>query len=253
MVTQLEKWLGYWSPLIRGRFDFFVSADGPRHDAWHQGLALTGGRFWVRHHGGHDLRRVLGPAPEWSPSLSCVLVGRSDGRRVTVTTFPWVCHAAEAEYVYGLSVVGAGGVPDVTDAPLSRAAFDEAGALIGPAPNRVGDLAVEPLSGGRLALRWTYDEAEQETAPSAFRVYNDEGSCGTVNYEVVVATVAYRFRRGYFSWTSGAFAHGSRVTWAVRAASAAGAEGPASPLGLGVAAAAPPAAPQGMRITAAGD
>ncbi len=250
MTTQLDKWLAYYSPLLGGRFDFHTSAEGPRHEAWHQGLALARGRFWVRVAGGHDLRRVAGAGRGRVPSVADALVGRSDGRGATVTTFPWVGHAADTEYQYGLTVVGAGGVADATDAPQARAVFDESGALIGPAPNVVGDLAVEPLSGGRFALRWTYDETDEECAPSAFRIYNDAGSFGSINYGVVVGTASYRFRLGYFNWTSGAYVDGSRVTWAVRAASEAGAEGPASPLTMGVAAAALPPAPQGVRALA---
>lgn len=253
MATQLKKWLTYYGPLLGGRFDFFLSAQGPRRESWHQGLALTGGRFWVRVEGGHDLRRAVGPVSGGSPSSSDVLVGRSDGPSAAVTTFPWVGHVAGTEYQYGLSVVGAGGVADTAGASVVRAAFDENGALIGPAPNAVGALAVEPLSGGRFVLRWTYDETDQEAAPTAFHVYNDVGSFGAINYEVVVATVAYHLRRGYFDWTSEAFADGSRVTWAVRAVSTAGTQGPASPTALGVAVAALPGPPQGVRVTAAED
>ena len=150
-------------------------------------------------------------------------------------------------------MVGAAGVSDTAGASVVRAAFDENGELMGPAPNVVGALAVEPLSSGRFALRWTYDETDQEAAPTAFHVYNDVGSFGTVHYEVVVATVVYHLRRGYFDWTSEAFADGSRVTWAVRAAGTAGTEGPASPTALGVAVAALPGPPQGLRVTAAED
>lgn len=251
MATQLQKWLGYYSPLFQGRFDVFLSAGGPRREAWHQGLGLSNGRFWMRIAGGHDLRRTTGPAPTWAPTSSDLLVGRSDGRGTSLTTFPWVGHAAGTEYVHGLTAVGAGGVSDVSEAPRARAAFDPAGALVAPAPNLVGDLAVEPVSGGRFALCWTYDETDQETAPSQFRVYNDVGSFGIVDYGVVIAVVPYRFRRGYFSWTSAPFAHGSRVTWAVRAAGSAGAEGPPSPQILSVAAAALPPAPEGIRAAAA--
>jgi hypothetical protein len=170
-----------------------------------------------------------------------------------VTTFPWVGHAAGTEYGYGLTVVGAGGVADTAGAPVVRAVFDQGGALVGPAPNAIGDLAVEPRSGGQFALRWTYDETDEETAPAEFHVYNDVDSFGSVDHGVVVATVTYQLRRGYFGWTSGAFADGSRVTWVVRAAGTSGSEGPASPPALGVAVAALPAAPEGMSIMAAED
>jgi hypothetical protein len=251
MSPQLQKWLAFYSPLCRGRFDFAPGFAGrarllPSREAWHQALALTGGRFWVRLRGGHDLRRVVESAADWTPSRSDVLVGRADGAAAAVTTFPWVCHAADTEYRYALSVVGAGGVTDFADAPQARAAFDADGALVGPAPNRVGDLAVRPLSGGRFDLRWTYDETDEETPPARFRVYNDAGSFGSINYDVAVATAPYRFRQGFFTWTSPPYADGARLTWAVRAATAAGAEAPPSPPAFAVAQAAGPVPPQVM-------
>ncbi|MFH1419449.1 MAG: hypothetical protein ABII12_14330 [Planctomycetota bacterium] len=250
MTSQLEKWLRYFSPLFRGRFDFLLSSATPCREAWHQGLGLTGGRFWVRVIGGHDLRRTISPVSGWKPSLSDALVGRSDGPSASVTTFPWVNHAAGANYGYGLTVVGAGGVADAGDAPVARASFDDEGALVGPAPNAACDLAVESVAGGRFILRWTYDERDEEAAPAAFRLFNDAGSPGEVNHDTVVATAPYRTRRGYFNWTSDAFAGGSRVRWAVRAVSADGAEGPASNVAFGVAAAAMPDAPWGILLHA---
>ncbi len=278
MLTQLQKWLAFYSPLLRGRFDFTSALAGrarllpsrgtdangsrllPSREAWHQGLALTGGRFWVRLRGGHDLRRIVGPAADWTASRSdamvgCsgalakragVLVGRADGPAETVTTFPWVCHAADTEYRYALSVVGAGGVMDFADAPQARAAFDADGALVAPAPNRVGDLVVRPLSGGRFELRWTYDETDEETPPAQFRIYSDAGSPGTIDYDIPVGTVPYRFRRGFFAWTSPPFADGTRLTWSLRAASSTGPEGPPSPPAFAVARAACPPPPQIM-------
>ena len=56
-MAALDQWLTYYRPLFRGRFDFFLSADKPMREGWHQALGLTGGRFWARVHGGHDLRR----------------------------------------------------------------------------------------------------------------------------------------------------------------------------------------------------
>ena len=251
MISQLTKWLRYFSPMFRGRFDFHIASTTPRREVWNQGLGLTGGRFWVRLAGGHDLRRTISPVSGWKPSLSDALVGRSDGPSVTVTTFPWVDHAPGANYGYGLTVVGAGGVQDVAAAPVVRAIFDDEGALVGPAPNPARDLAVEPVAGGRFLLRWTYDERDEEVAPAAFRLFNDAGSPGAVNYDTVVATAPYRTRRGFFSWTSDAFADGTRMRWAVRAVSAEGAEGLESNVAFSVAAAAMPGAPWGILVKSA--
>jgi hypothetical protein len=246
MTGQLAKWLRYYSPLFRGRFDFFLSADAPRREAWHQGLDLTGGRFWIRLLGGHDLRRKEGSAGQGEPSSSDVLAGRSDGRSATVTTFPWVPHRAGVEYLYGLTAVGGGGVAGTDCPPVVRAVFDDDGELRPPAPNVVQDLVVEPLNGGRFHLRWMYDERDQEVQPQEFEVYSDAASPGEVNYAAVVAAVPYQFRRGGFSWISEPFVDGSRVTWGVRSVAAGGTKGPVGREASGYALARGPQAPSGI-------
>lgn len=255
----LSKWLRYYQPLFRGRFDFFPGGSGPRLEAWHQGLGMTGGRFWVRVAGGHDLRRrdVTGSAAcpdseadgtSGSESSPGALVGRADGRSSSVTTFPWVAHEAGRSYAYSLLVVGAGGVAEAGDAPRVRLTFDGAGALVGPAPNGVCDLSVEPISGGRFRLVWTYDEKDQGAAPVEFQLFNDAGSPGVINFGVVVATAPYRFRQGSFAWESGGFSHDERVEWAVQAVSSAGIAGALSAKAFGVARAALPEAPVGASL-----
>lgn len=219
-MTQIDKWIGRFSPLLGGRFDFFRAGDGPRFDAWHNALCLTRGRFWVRIRGGHDLRRAAGRPP----ALTDPMVGRADGRGATLSTFPWVGHPPGSQWWYALHVVGAGGVADDRDAPRVRAAFDGSGALAGPSSNAPTMLCVRPLPGGRFRVTWRYDETGQEAAPADFRLYNDAASPGAVDYDQPVATVAYRFRAGVFEYVSGPFVHGTRVTWAARAYSAAGAE-----------------------------
>jgi len=259
-MNALTRWLGYYSPLFRGRFDFVFAAATPTREVWHQGLGMTGGRFWVRLRGGHDLRRR-----DASAELECgqnqgmispttqlpqpgILVGRADGRATGVTTFPWVSHPPGRSYLYSLSVVGAGGVMDHRDAPTLRLSFDDSGALVEPAPNPVCDVVVESLSGGRFLLRWSYDETDEEAPPVTFEVFNDIAAPGSINQSIVVATVPYRFRQGFFRWTSAGFSHDARLGWAVRAVSAAGAAGAMSTTAMGTAKAAPPPAPVGVRV-----
>jgi len=206
---------------------------------------MTGGRFWVRTRGGHDLRRTE-DAGGGEPASDPVLVGRSDGRAATITTFPWVCHRAGAVYTYALTVVGAGGVSDAGGAPVVVAAFDAAGEVIGPAPNPVRHLAASAASAGRVALRWTYDEEGEEAAPSEFRAYNDAADPGSIDWMTPVATMPYRRRRGCFAWTSESFDDGVRLNWAVRAVSANGVKGPASNVAFAVAANRAPDPPQGV-------
>ncbi len=217
-MAQLEKWLSWYAPLFGGRFDFDVAGTEPRFDALNRGLVMTRGRFWVRVFGGHDLRRASGAAPTTGDAI----VGRADGKSGSITTFPWIAHAADADYVYAVHPVGAGGVTDADAAVRVRAVFDSAGDLLGPMPNAPQGLHVEPLAGGAFRLSWSYDETGEEAAPSEFLVFNDSGSPGAVNYAVIVAQPAYRTRGGFFEYVSDPFSHDLRVTWGVRARSAGG-------------------------------
>lgn len=216
---------------------------------------MTSGRFWVRFRGGHDLRRCYAAVDsmcQQTDGLSQgILVARADGPSAVTTTFPWVGHVASHRYKYALTVVGAGGVADEQDSPRLWLAFDENGDLLGEVPNAVNTLVVESLSAGRFQLRWTYDEANEEVAPSSFEIFNDAGNPGTVDYDNPVAVIPYRLRQGYFDWTSGVFAHDLRVSWAVRAVSEEGVSSHVITVADDTARAALPSVPGGIRVTGA--
>ena len=129
-----------------------------------------------------------------------------------------------------------------------RLSFDDNGALVGPEPNPVCDLTVDAIWGGRFRLRWTYDEASEESPPSTFEIFNDAATPGTINDVIVVATVPYRFRQGFFSWISAGFAHDRHLCWSVRAVSSGGAAGGMSAAAWAAAEAALPPAPAGVRV-----
>lgn len=231
-MRPLDKWLSWFRPLARGRFGVSHEALGDWH-AWHEALGMTGGRFWLRVLGGHNLYR----RNAHDVNAARAFAGRADGPAATAVTFPWVGHAANASYVYSLSVVGAGGVEDCADAPRTNVCFDSDGAWAAMAPNRVTDLSATPAAGGAFALNWRYDETGQSGKPDQFAIFCGVGSPAAVDLETTVATVPYRFRRGRFGWTSGAFAHGAIVHWQVRAVSSAGNVGALSNIATRVASA----------------
>jgi hypothetical protein len=74
-----------------------------------------------------------------------------------------------------------------------------------------------------LALRWTYSREGQQAEPAVFHVYHDGGS-GVIDFGHVVASIAYRRGQFHYQYLSGAFPEGTRIQWAVRAASSGGAE-----------------------------
>jgi len=222
-MRPLEKWMAWFAPLGHGRFGLTRRMRGA-FSAWHQGLGMTGGRFWIRIRGGHNLyRRSAG-----DPNAPWQFAGRADGPVATVGTFPWVGHAADTAYLYMITVVGAGGVEDDREAPRTIVSVDSSGEWAATAPNGVTDLTATPRPGGTFELNWRYDETGQSARPDQFAIFSGTGSPAAVNLAAPVATVSYRFRRGRFRWVSNGFSHATIVHWQVRAVSVAGDSGPVS-------------------------
>ena len=220
MLTPLQKWLLYYSPLSHGRLDFFAAGEtAARFDTFGQFVWL--GRFWMRRLGGHNLRRSSGRN---TPSANSPIVGRSDGPSSTVSTWPWVGHAADTVWSYQLRSVGGGGVESDDFAVLREVAIDgsqDAKAL----PNAVSGLEAAPLSTGAFTLEWIYSSVGQQAAPGTFAVYSDSGD-GSVNYSTALGTVTYSFDQSVYSFTTSVLAGASEAPFlfAVRARTSAGEE-----------------------------
>ena len=203
----LDKWLTHYDPLHRG-----FTADGIAN-----GVTATAGWFFPRIRGGYNVRRAVGR----KPTADDPIVGAAGADAATVANFTWRGHAPSTVYHYRLNAIGPGGIEELGERSVVRAAFDAAGDLIPSRPNVPTNLRVEREAGGTFRLRWTYSEADEEVSPAAFEVYADNGA-GTVDYETAVAIVPFVARRFHYERASGAFAHGTKVKWSVRAVSAAG-------------------------------
>ncbi len=206
-ISLLAGWLAHYDPIHRGWTIAGIA----------NGVCATNGFCFARIRGGYNLRRTR------DGESAVELVGAAGADARTVTTFPWVRHEAGAGYTYRLAAVGGGGVENNFLEVSARASFDAQGEWRGPRPNAPSDLNVTPIGGGRFLLRWVYSEGSQQVAPAEFRVYRGIGWSG-VDYGQAVAVVPYRAGRPHGNWISQPFAHGTRVVWAVRAASAAGVE-----------------------------
>lgn len=210
MATELlTKWLSHYDPIHRG---------------WTRGgianaVCATNGFFFPRIKGGYNLRRGIGTAPD----ASSAIVGAAGSSAGAIRTFPWITHIANTTYLYRINSINGGGVEEWDTDVSAQTAFDHSAHWVGAVANGPGDLQVEPVVGGKFLLRWTYTRDGEQIEPGTFRIYNDNGT-GTIDYGVVVATVTYRRGRFHYSYTSAAFAHETRIRWAVRAASAIGAE-----------------------------
>jgi hypothetical protein len=147
------------------------------------------------------------------------IVGAASVGAREISTFPYIGHESSTVYRYLLRAVGGGGVEESTTHQTRRLEFDTDGVWVGPRPNPPVGLMVDLLSGGRFCLRWSYEPAGQEVSPGSFSIYNDVGSAGTIDYGLPVGSVGFAVGRRLFEWTSGSFADGVRVWWAVRSSS----------------------------------
>jgi hypothetical protein len=207
--TLLQRWLAHYDPIHRGWTLAGIA----------NGVCATNGFSFSRIRGGYNLRRD----EDALPNATFRIVGAAGADTETIRTFPWVSHSAETSYVYQLTAINGGGVENVSDATTARVDFDASGQWSGLRPNSVTDLRVGPVSDGRFRLQWIYTAEGQQAEPSEFRIYHDAGS-GTVDFQTIVATVADHVGRYHHSYTSESFAHGTRLKFAVRAASAEGVE-----------------------------
>ena len=227
MAEMLQEWLRYYDPIHRG-----WTPAGIAH-----GVCATNGFSFPRIRGGYVLRRSVGGAAGGSGEV----VAAAGAEAAAVRTFPWVRHEAGADYTYRLTAINGGGIENLQEVSAARAVFDGSGRWLGPRPNAPADLRVTPIRGGRFRVRWTYSPKGQEVEPAEFRVYCGVGWSG-VDYGSAAGRVAYDGDRVHFGYASEPFADGTRVTWAVRAVSAAGREEDNALSATGWADALPPAA-----------
>ena len=206
----LTKWLAHYDPIHRG-FSPGGIANG--------GITTVGWSF-PRIKGGFNLYRGVPSANDIDFTDPVGAAGFDD---TEIRNFSWRNHAPSTTYYYGLKSINGGGCESAPTERVWPATFDGAGNMIGDPPNAPDNLQIEPVSGGRFRLRWTYREQDQLLAPIEFRVYHDNGS-GTVDYGTIIATVSYTFGRFHFEHLSAAFTHDAQRRWSVRSASAAGIE-----------------------------
>lgn len=217
----LAKWLAHYDPIHRG----FT----PRGIA--NGGVTTVGWSFPRIRGGFNLYRG---SPGGDDIDHDHPVGAAGADAMEIRNFSWRGHAPGSSYAYALRAINGGGVESAVAVRLWPAVFDAAGLMLGDPPNSPDNLQVEPLSGGRFRLRWTYREADQLVAPAEFRLYHDNG-VGVVDYATLRGVAPYRFGRFHHEFVSASLPHDARRLWSVRTASAMGVQDGNSVAVLGVA------------------
>jgi len=226
-----DKWLAYYDPIHRG---YTVTGIA-------NAVTVTNGWSFGRISGGYNLYRGTNGSGSIDFSMP---VGAAGSQVTSIGNFSWRPHAAGTSYCYAVKAVGGGGVESEASHPVNEAAFDAGGALKGVKPNSPSGLRVRSIDGGRFELRWTYPRRHAEGVPATFDVFHDAGT-GVVDYQTVVGQVVSRRGRLFYEYTSGAFTHGTRLLWSVRAVTSDGADDGNASAVLGYAdASAPPVHPE---------
>jgi hypothetical protein len=135
------------------------------------------------------------------------------------------------------------GVEDVEPVRLVRVEFDADGDLVVPRPNPPIGLELVQGANGLMTLRWVHVTAGQAVAAKRFRLYVDSGSGmpGTPTH-LVTFDGGREFRKAL-----GTYSHGTQITVAIEAESAAG--GVSTRLQIsGTADASAPAAPDSLDV-----
>jgi hypothetical protein len=217
----LAKWLRHYDPIHRG----FTPAGIVN------GVTATSGWSFPRMRGGYNLYRggvAAGAGAGGGIGVAAPAavdfdhpVGAAGRNATTIANAPWRPHQPSTVYLYTVKSIGGGGVESVAASPARAAEFDGAGALLGPRPNSPIAVSVRPGTGGTFVVRWAFAMRHGEVPPDHFALHHDDGT-GEVDYDHVVAQVNYQRGRAHYTYASGAFSHGARRTWAVRAVTAAG-------------------------------
>jgi hypothetical protein len=135
------------------------------------------------------------------------------------------------------------GVEDVEPVRLVRVEFDAAGELVGSRPNPPIGLELVQGANGLMTLRWVHVTAGQVAAAKRYRIFVDSGAGmpGTPTH-----LVAFDGGREYRK-ALGTFAHGTQITVAIEAQSAAGGVSRRVEI-AGTADASAPAAPDSLAV-----
>jgi hypothetical protein len=208
MLSDLAgKWINWWQPLLGGLTRWGLAS----------GLPLTCGWFWARVRGGCLLYRGLSTRAAINYDHP---VGAAGHDATEMLQYDWIASPAGPCW-YAARIIGPGGLEARTSPPPIGLVIGETGQVLGGLPGDIERAWAQPAGAGRIQVCWRYSPTYETDPPVEFRIYHDAGS-GSIDYEHPIAVPAWDLRRNTYRWLSEPYADGTRVRFAVRAASAAG-------------------------------
>lgn len=147
--------------------------------------------------------------------------GATHDTESTIQNWDGITHEVSSGYEYVAARCFPNGFVGEVSEPV-RVDFDGDGSIITPAlPTWPESLEVTPTAGGKFMLTWRYYGWGQGSAPTDFQIFRGATVAG-IDYDSVVATVAYDPSSETQSHETGAYGDGTPHAWAVRARNSGG-------------------------------
>lgn len=194
---------------------------GMTANAFRLGTVLTAGWFWLRVKGCSVLYR--GECMDAIDFGNVLAVVDLDSEEISPATY--LQHEADSTCFYLVRRVNCCGYLEHTLLAAVKVSIDTEGDLVKPRPNRVLDVRARQIGADSIRIVWFYCPLDQESLPSLFRIYFDNGT-EQIDYEDPIASVSYIGQR-YYCFETEPLDPGDYL-FCVRAEDTAGAEGSSS-------------------------
>ncbi len=156
-----------------------------------------------------DYATPVGTVPAGTPTKALVGLG----------------HVAGVEYYYAVRAVSDSGVEEANTDKVVRVMIDAAGALVGPPPNAINSAWAEAVAGGKIRLHAYYKA--RGAAGAAVGIQVALVTAGVPDWASPLQTIAVARTKRINVVLDNTFTDGQTVRLAVRAVTAAGANGKA--------------------------
>lgn len=184
--------------------------NGMTANAFKLGTALSLGWLWVRVAGCSVLYR--GPGMNRIDFASILTVAEQDARFILPPSY--LGHDSNSTHFYVVRRFNKCGSQEKTLAGAVRVRIDTNGDPAEPQPNKISGSKGRQVNSDRIQLVWFYCPLEQQSKPTCFNIYYDNGS-GQIDYDNPVATISYQGQK-YYSYQSNVLNAG-KYLFAVRA------------------------------------
>jgi hypothetical protein len=205
------------SPSIEQKWRLDALFNGMTANALKLGTTLTLGWFWVRVAGCSALYRWA--SIEEMDFEHILAVAEKNAPEISPPGY--LPHSDLSTYFYVVRRFNHCGYQELTLGAAARVSLDAQGEPAKPKPNNIFALSAEQTDSNKIRLTWLYCPLEQESQPTLFNIYYDNGT-GQIDYENPISTVLYQ-GQSFYSYQSATLQSG-RYMFAVRAEDPAGSE-----------------------------